>query len=96
MGKAHNKKRNVGIIYEQLLQLIAKYLVEGNQDKHREGLAILKRNFKPESELYREFRLFNALVKTTVRNDSLAARILAEAKAAALDFDAQQLRREKA
>ena len=96
MGKAHNKKRNVGIIYEQLLRLIAKYLVEGNQDKHRKGLAILKRNFKPGSELYREFRLFNALVKTTVPNDSLATRILAEAKQAALDFDAQQLRKEKA
>ena len=96
MGKTHNKKRNVGIIYEQLLRLIAKHLVEGNKDKHQEGLAILKRNFKPGSELYREFRLFNALVKTTVPNDSLAARILAEAKLAALDFDAQQLRKEKA
>jgi hypothetical protein len=96
MGKTHNKKRNVGIIYEQLLRLIAKHLVEGNNGKHRKGLAILKRNFKPGSELYREFRLFNALVKTTVPSDSLAARILAEAKLAALDFDAQQLRKEKA
>jgi len=96
MGKAHNKKRNVGIIYEQLLKLITKHLVEGNQDKRREGLAVLKRNFKPGSELYREFRLFNALVKTTVSSDSLATRILTEAKHAALDFDAQQLRKEKA
>ena len=55
----------------------------------------MKRHFKPESELYKEFRLFNALVKTTVSTDSLASRILEEAKKAAQNHDARQLEREK-
>jgi hypothetical protein len=95
MGKIHNKKRNIGIIYEQLLKSISKYLVEGDQEKYRAGFAILKRNFKPGSQLYREFRLFNALVKTTVYSDTLAVRILGEARKAALEFDAKKLQEEK-
>ena len=33
--RSHNKKRNVGIIYEQLLSVAAKGLVESNPAKHR-------------------------------------------------------------
>ena len=91
----HNKKRNVGIIYEQLINSISACLVEGKTSKGDEIIDIMKRHFKPESELYKEFRLFNALVKTTVSTDSLASRILEEAKKAAQNHDARQLEREK-
>ncbi|MBK23586.1 MAG: hypothetical protein CME70_06225 [Halobacteriovorax sp.] len=96
MAKAHNKKRNVGIIYEQLLRCISESLVEGDELKAKVTSEILKKHFKPGSQLYREFRLFNALVKTTVKSESLATRILGEAKKAAIGFDKDQLRREKA
>ena len=96
MAKTHNKKRNVGIIYEQLLRSISQSLVEGNEDKAQVITQVLTDNFKPGSELYREFRLFNALVKTSVSSDVLAGRILGEAKSAALDFNSTELRKEKA
>ena len=95
MSKSHNKKRNVGIIYEQLLRCISEALVEGDKDRAKVTTNILKRHFKPGSHLYREFRLFNALVKTTVDTDTLAGRILTEAKSAATKFDAHGLRKEK-
>ena len=95
MSKSHNKKRNVGIIYEQLLRYISVALVEGDKDRAKTATAILKRHFIPGTNLYREFRLFNALVKTTVDSESLAGRILTEAKTAALKFDAYGLRKEK-
>jgi hypothetical protein len=95
-AKVHNKKRNVGIIYEQLLRSVAKFLVEGKEQKREKTLFILKAHFRPGSELYKEFRLFNALVKTSVESDSLATRILGEAKHAAMACDATRLRNEKA
>ena len=95
MSKAHNKKRNVGIIYEQLVRKVSEALVKGDSDRADVVLGILKRNFKKDTELYKEFRLFNALVKTTVSSDSIATRILSEAKSAAKDHDSSQLRKEK-
>ena len=95
-AKTHNKKRNVGIIYEQLLRSVAQFLVEGEEQKRKKTLSIIKNHFCPGSELYKEFRLFNALVKTTVESPSLATRILTEAKEAAIASDEQRLRHEKA
>jgi len=95
MSNTHNKKRNVGIVYEQLINVISSYLVEGDLDKADNVIGLIKTHFQPGSELYKEFRLFNALVKTTVSSDSLASRILEEAKIAAKDHDATKLRKEK-
>ena len=95
MSKSHNKKRNVGIIYEQLLQKAACEMVENDNMSSEEVLGVLRDNFKPGTQLYKEFRLFNALVKTTVDSESLAIRILDEARTAARDHDAKQLRAEK-
>ena len=74
---------------------MAKSLVEGNNEKYRTVSSIMKRHFRPGTELYREFRLFNALAKMCVDKDAIALRILAEAKAAAIDFNAHKLRTEK-
>ena len=96
MSKSHNKKRNVGIIYEQLLRTMAESLIVDETEKYRKALNIIRKHFRQGTQLYREFRLFNALVKTSVNKESLATRILQEAKTAALDFDSSQLRKEKA
>ena len=96
MSKSHNKKRNVGIIYEQLLRTMSSALVDGDNKKYNDVLGIVKKHFATDTQLYREFRLFNALVKTSVDKESLATRILEEAKTAARSFDHAQLRREKA
>ena len=96
MSKSHNKKRNVGIIYEQLLRTMADALISDETEKYQTTLKIIRTHFAPGTQLYREFRLFNALVKTTVDKESLATRILQEAKVAALGFDRDQLRKEKA
>ena len=96
MSKTHNKKRNVGIIYEQLVRRVSEALVEGDTQTADKVVGILRRHFDRDSQLYREFRLFNALVKTTVPSESLATRILTEAKEAAQDHNAAKLRQEKA
>jgi hypothetical protein len=95
MGKSHNKKRNVGIIYELLLRNISDSLIKNNKKLARKSLDIIENRFDKSTELYKEFRLFNALAKSTVSDTSVAAAILTEAKNAARRCDTATLNREK-
>jgi hypothetical protein len=91
----HNKKRNAAIIYEQLVRFISKALIEGETDKAREAMFIVQEHFKPGTHLHKEFKLFNALVRTTVESESIAIRILDEAKKATQTHDVKALDKEK-
>jgi hypothetical protein len=95
MSNQHNKKRNVGIIYEQLLRRASVFMLENDEKKAAHCVKIIKTYFKPGSELYREFRLFQALLNTTTRSEPLAVRILEEARRGAKMFSQQQLDIEK-
>lgn len=95
MPKAHNKKRNVGIVYEQLLRFISRAIVQNDIDKIRKGTTIIKKHFRPGTELYREFRLFTALVKTEASSEIVAKTILSEARQMAKKSDSRELDREK-
>ena len=66
MSKTHNKKRNVGIIYEQLVRKVSEALVEGDMKRADLVLQVIKNNFSQDTELYKEFRLFNALAKSDI------------------------------
>ena len=72
----HNKKRNVGLIHEQLIRFASQNLVQGDKSKANLAINILENNFVEGSELHREFRLFNALVHTHVPTADLAKQII--------------------
>ena len=91
----HNKKRNVGLLYEFLVRDISKAIVEKNDSKRDKGLAILTKHYKRGSEIYKEFRLFHSLAATTVESDFVAESILNSAKEASRKYDAKKLDREK-
>jgi hypothetical protein len=93
--KGHNKKRSVGIVYEMLVRQISTSLVEGDQDQADAALQVLKRHFKQGTELYKEFRLVNSLMKVSVSNQGVATSILSEAKVASRQHNEKQLDREK-
>ena len=94
-GISHNKKRNVGIVYELLLRSVSSYLVEGEKEKAQVALDIISKRFSKDTELFKEFRLFNALAKTRVTDSAVSAVILTETKAAARRIDHTKLDREK-
>ena len=95
MSKSHNKKRNTGIIFEQLVLFVADAVIEKRFSDAKKAVKILHTHFKPESELYREFRLFNALIKTRVNHPGLATRILNEAREATRTISQVKLRAQK-
>lgn len=80
MTNKHNKKRNIGIIYELLLKYISKSLIESDKKEAKKATLIIEKYFKKDTELYKEFRLFNALLKGKVSDTHVAASILTEAK----------------
>jgi len=92
---AHNKKRNTGLLYEFLIHTISQALVDDDKRKSSRALKIIKTHFKPGTELYKEFRLINSIMKTTVSAESVASSILGEAKVAARSHDVDSLDREK-
>ena len=92
---AHNKKRNSGLLYEFLIHTISQALVDDDKRKSSRALKIIKTHFKPGTELYKEFRLINSIMKTTVSAESVASSILGEAKVAARSHDVDSLDREK-
>jgi len=91
----HNKKRNVGIIYELFLKHMSDCLISGDIRKVKKAAAILEKRFAKGTELYKEFRLFNALAQTTASDTHIVASILSEAKAAARNCNVQKLNKEK-
>jgi membrane-associated HD superfamily phosphohydrolase len=95
MSKPHNKKRNSGLLYEFLIKKISNALVENDKKVSSKCLRILKKHFKPGTELYKEFRIINALLKSTVSSAPVAASIMQEAKKAARSHDVNLLERQK-
>jgi hypothetical protein len=91
----HNKKRNVGLLHEQLIRHASRMTVEGSVEKAQDAVDIVTRHFKRGSETLREFRLFSSLIHTKVDSKDLAQRIVAESRRACMDHDSEKLRREK-
>ena len=94
-SKSHNKKRNVGIIYEQLLAVAAKGIVESKPALTQKAKKIIARFYVDGTEIYREHRLFKALIEPHIEDGSLATKILGEAQKAAKYHNVPRLEREK-
>jgi len=91
----HNKKRNVGIIYELLLKHISTKLLEGDKKQAKAATKLIEKHFKKGTELYKEFRLFNALAKSDITHTHTVASILNEAKVASRNLNQNKLESEK-
>lgn len=91
----HNKKRNVALIYEQLVRYISRALIEGKKEKVNLATQILNKHFHSGTELYREFRLFNALIRSEIEDSYTAQRIIEEARKSAKNHNSKLLEEEK-
>ena len=91
MNATHNKKRNSCLMYEFLVRHISKSLVDDDKKSSDTALKILKKYYSSDTELYKEFRLLNALVTTSVSSEMVASSILTEAKSAARSHDLKKL-----
>ena len=91
----HNKKRNVGLLHEQLVRHASEMTVEGKSSEAEAAIKILVNSFSKGTALLREFRLFSALVHPRVDNPKVARRIIEESRRACKDHDVHTLNKEK-
>lgn len=91
----HNKKRNASLVYEFLVRHISHCIVEKNEKEAQKTLRLIKQYYRPGTELYKEHRLINALVNTSVSSAHVASTVMNEAKAAALGHNVGTLNAEK-
>ncbi len=95
MPKSHNKKRNVGIVYELLLRRVSEQLVSENTKEAQVALNIISKRFKRGTELYKEFKIFKALSKSSTNNENVANSIISESRRVAQTTDLKKLDKEK-
>jgi len=96
MAKVHNKKRNIGIIYEQIIQFVCKKIMENDEVTSEKAIKIIKEHFADGTQLNKEYKLFKALADTKNVSSPLANSIIFEAKKACNNmFDGKKLEREK-
>jgi hypothetical protein len=96
MNRSHNKKRNIGIIYDQIINFACLNVLEENNEMSEQALMIIKKHFKENSQLVKEYKLFKALATTNNVSDQLASNIIREAKNASNNmFNGEALEKEK-
>jgi len=93
--KSHNKKRNVGIIYEQLVLRISKALVENDKKTFHDTKKLIKKHFAKNTELYKEYRILNSLAVTKINDPTIIPTILEEVKKASWQINKRKLEYQK-
>ena len=95
MTNKHNKKRNIGIIYELMLRHISNAFIENDKAKIKKATNIIERRFAKNTELFKEFRLFSGLSRSKITSTEVAAVILSEAKNHVKNINLKKLEKEK-
>ncbi len=92
----HNKKRNLGIVYELLTREVSNAVVRDDKQYASVVLEIVSRHFAEGSALHEELSLHRQVMETRGVSERLARRIVDELKAAGIRFGSKRLVREDA
>ena len=82
MAKTHNKKRNIGIIYDQMISALCESYIDKDIDTTKKMLKIIKESFKKGTQLQKELQFFNSFLKMQDLSENLSSDIIREAKSA--------------
>lgn len=96
---SHNKKRNLGLVYELLTREVAKATLDrssGAANRAAEALDIIRTHLGPGSVLDEELGLHRAVMEARGSQGALARRIVDELRAAGLRLTGTAERREAA
>lgn len=93
----HNKKRNVGIIYELLVRNMTKALVANNLTDVNKIKSLIENHFNKKTELYKEYKIFSALSANVIEENksNIAKSMIAESKKMIKRINNVKLEKEK-
>jgi len=86
----HNKKRNVGLVYEFLVRRLSSAMVNKDKPSYAKTLEILRKYYSEGSVLSEERELFDVIRNTRGVSENAARRILAEVQKQAIKMDSKK------
>ena len=72
----HNKKRNIGLLYEFFTRFIGKAILENRDGDIVKAKMLLKKHFNRGTDLYKELKLFKVLSEANVSNREQALHLI--------------------
>jgi hypothetical protein len=96
---SHNKKRNVGLVYELLAREVAKAALDRSGTaalRAAEALEIITRHLGPKSVLSEELSIHRSVMEAKGSTGALARRIVDELRAAGIRLSGTSVQRESA
>ena len=72
----HNKKRNIGLLYEFFTRFIGKAILENRDGDIVKAKTLLKKHFNRGTDLYKELKLFKVLSEAAVANHEQALHLI--------------------
>lgn len=92
----HNKKRNIGLVYEFLTRTVSEALVAEDRKRAARALEIISKHLSVGSPLYEELSLHRQVMESRGISERLAKRLVDELKAAGIRFAGNSARRDAA
>lgn len=77
----HNKKRNVGLVYELLARYLAEAIIAGDDARVKKAKLLASKHFNKSTDICKELKLFRALHETTLPDKSTAVVLVEKVKA---------------
>ena len=87
----HNKKRNSAFLYETLIQELTKCVLSKDTAKQKSITELIKESFSANTEMYKELKLYHAIMHTKSVESNIAEKILSEVKVRHSNIDKKQL-----
>lgn len=87
----HNKKRNSAFLYETLIQELTKCVLSKDAAKQKSITELIKESFSANTEMYKELKLYHAIMHTKSVESNIAEKILSEVKVRHSNIDKKQL-----
>lgn len=92
----HNKKRNLGLVYEFLTREVASALVAEDRVRAARAMELIAKHLSPGTKLYEELSLHRQVMETRGVSERMAKRIIDELKAAGIRLGSQSSVRDAA
>lgn len=90
----HKKKKNVGLLYEILVQELTKNILDSNNKLYLEAYQIIRKNFNKDSELYKELQYYNILSESKASVSADASKIYKKTLSSSINVDQVKLDKE--
>ena len=88
----HSKVKNTGLIFELLVRQVAS---DTMNNKNSKALKVIKRHFRPKSELAQELKLYRTVSTNKFKTENKAEKFVDAVVRARKDINEAQLRRDK-